>query len=236
MDSMIYCIFTYKDDAELVQLCVERVREVDPEAVVYVADDAAAPVPRAVACSRYIRTRFARGGNLNGLEAVCGVLDTLRWCMADAGADYIVKLDADTWVNSVEWLADGVEDYIACEKCEPWRIAGNCYRISRWAVAGALRYITERTARGEWPASWHFPEDMTIYDTVRTLRLPHRLVPYTAGVARGYHDELPLPEVERRAAVLHCGEPVGGQRAARAHVLLRMRVVAEESRKLKVES
>lgn len=232
---MIYCIFCYKNDAELVPMCVERVKELDPEAVIYLADDAAAPMPDSVTPEgcRYFRTQFRRGGNLNGLEAVAGVLDTLRWCLEDSGERWVVKLDCDTWLNSVEWLKKGGDEYLAAEPCRPFTPAGNCYRMRKHAVVAALDYIRMRTQAGTWPSAWHYPEDRTIWEVVRELRLSHRLEPYATGLTRGYHDEVPVPDAVRQAAVVHCGEPLAsGGRVHRAHVALRMRVVGDACRKV----
>lgn len=236
---MIYCIFCYKNDAELVPMCVERVKELDPEAVIYLADDAAAPMPDNAAPEgcRYLRTGFRRGGNLNGLEAVAGVLDTLRWCLDDAGERWVVKLDCDTWLNSVEWLKTGREEYIAAERCQPFTPAGNCYCMRKHAVVKALEYLQVRSTAGTWPSAWHYPEDRTIWEIVRELKVATRLMPYTSGFTRGYHDEVPVPQAVLDATVVHCGEPLAaGERAHRAHVALRMRVVAEACKKLKAES
>lgn len=219
-------------------MCAGRIRELDPEAVIYLADDAAAPLPdnvRPEGC-RYARTHFRRGGNLNGLDAVAGVLDTLRWCMEDAGVVWCTKIDADTWLNDVGWLRHGTEEYLAAEKYQPFLPAGNCYCIRKRAVIRALEYMRERTQAGTWPGGWHYPEDHTIWHIMQALRVATRLVPYTSGFTRGYHDEVPVPQAVLDATVVHCGEPLAaGERAHRQHVALRMRVVAEAAREHQVQ-
>lgn len=222
---MIYCIFCYRDDAELVPLCVERLRQIDADARIYLASDAAAPLKAAPDGVRHITTKFARNGNLNGMPAVLGVLDTLAWCMQDSGADYAVKLDCDTWVNGLDWMAGRREDYVACEVCETFMPGGNCYRMSRWAVQTVLAYLRKRLSEGSFSKTWHYPEDRTVYNAVRSCRLPHVLIPYPHGLTIGQTDEFPVPERVRKAALIHCGEPLGAVRINRAHVALRMRLL-----------
>lgn len=228
---MVYLIFAYDKDAAMLHMCVEQLRRVDKDAQIYVASDANAPIKTVPDGTVHFLTRFERGGNLNGLSAVLGTLDTMRWVMQETANDYVVKIDPDTWFNSVDWLKEGVDDYLALEAAEPFYPGGNAYRVSRWAVDGVLRYVRGRIDRGEWPVRWHYPEDRTILNSVRALRLSHRLLPYSSGMTTGYHDELPLPERVRAAAVVHCGEPTPAGRASREHVTLRMKILKHELEK-----
>lgn len=225
---MVYCIFAYDQDETLLHLCVERLRQVEPGAKVYVASDAAAPIKNAPEGVVHISTNFPRGGNLKGLKAVEGALKTLLWCATDADSDYVVKLDPDTWVNSTDWLLDGSEDYLALEAIEPFCPCGNAYRLSRNAIQQAMAYTEQRAKAGEWHPQFHYPEDRVILAIIRTLRLPHRLIPFMRGMATGYSDELPIPESCFTAAAVHCGEPIKGFRVSREHTTFRMRVLKME--------
>lgn len=221
-----FCTFAYADDEPLVRLCTEQLLTVCPGARIFVASDRAAPIKTAPPGTTLIQTTFPRGGNLNGLPAVLGVLDTLRWCIQQTRSDYIIKLDADTWVQSLAPLTDGKEDYLACEAYEPFCPGGNAVRISRWAVSRVLSYYRTALAEGTTSPTWHYPEDRSIFNAVRACRLPHRLVPYNSGATIGMTDQLPLPPRITKAAFVHAGEPLpGGIRAHRAHVLLRMQLL-----------
>lgn len=230
---MVYCIFTYSEDEELVQLCVQRLREADRAAVVYLADDARAPMRRVPNGCHRVATRFPRGGSLNGMGAVLGVLDSLCWCMQHAGASSIVKLDADTMLCRVEWLQEHPEaEYLACEKLEAFRPAGNCYRITCEAARAALEYLQGRQRDGMTNPGWYWPEDRTIFDALRMVNRRCELVPYSLRLSQGMGDTIPLPAQLATASVIHCGEPVKDAsaamvRASRPHVLLRMRLLAD---------
>lgn len=57
----------------------------------------------------YEETHWDRGGNLNGLEAVQGILRAMRGC-AKGGEDVVWKLDADTLVGDPGVLLEPFED------------------------------------------------------------------------------------------------------------------------------
>lgn len=239
---MVYCIFTYSGDEELVQLCVQRLREADRTAVVYLADDARAPMRRVPNDCHRVTTRFPRGGSLNGMGAVLGVLDSLCWCMQHAGARYIVKLDADTMLCRVGWLQEHPEaEYLACEKLEAFRPAGNCYRITYEAARAALEYLQGRQRDGMTNPGWYWPEDQTIFDALRMVNRRCALVPYSLRLSQGMGDTIPLPAQLATASVIHCGEPVKDAsgaiaRASRPHVLLRMRILSDSIDKQKQDT
>ncbi|MBQ4593018.1 MAG: hypothetical protein IJA81_00135 [Akkermansia sp.] len=239
---MVYCIFTYSEDEQLVQLCVQRLREADRAAVVYLADDARAPMRRVPNDCHRVTTRFPRGGSLNGMGAVLGVLDSLCWCMQHAGASYIVKLDADTMLCHVEWLQEHPEaEYLACEKLEAFRPAGNCYRITYEAARAALEYLQGRQRDGMTNPGWYWPEDQTIFDALRMVNRRCALVPYSLRLSQGMGDTIPLPAQLATASVIHCGEPVKDAsgaiaRASRPHVLLRMRILSDSIDKQKQDT
>lgn len=239
---MVYCIFTYSGDEELVQLCVQRLRETDSTAVVYLADDDRAPMRRVPNDCHRVTTRFPRGGSLNGMGAVLGVLDSLCWCMQHAGASYIVKLDADTMLCRVEWLQEHPEaEYLACEKLEAFRPAGNCYRITYEAARAALEYLQGRQRDGMTNPGWYWPEDQTIFDALRMVNRRCALVPYSLRLSQGMDDTIPLPAQLATASVIHCGEPVKDAsgamaRASRPHVLLRMRILSDSIDKQKQDT
>lgn len=102
--------FSFTGDADCLVQSVASVRRVYGHNVpVCIFDDDNAPVPDAM-LSRimptiYERTRFDRGGNLNGGEAVAGMLDCMRRVAEVTGCDWVSKIDCDT-ILIRRWLID----------------------------------------------------------------------------------------------------------------------------------
>ncbi len=235
---MLYCIFCYKEDEPLLALCAQRVKEVDPAAVIYAISDAAAPVRKVPEGVQLRETSFPRGGSLNGLLCVAGMLSVFRELMEAEGAGYVVKLDADTWVNALPgWEADDGVGYLGFERWQVFQPAGHCYRLSRAAVERMCALFEERTRAGLWPPNALYREDHTIYGLATAAHMPQSLIPFMEGRSTGMADALPGEyEACRAAWVVHCGEHCGydakGQviRPTRGHVLMRMAVLKYELR------
>ncbi len=233
---MLYYIHSCAADADLLGLCLSRVKALDNDARAIVAIDPANPIPQArlpheswVEC---INPPYRFGGNLNGEGFVVGMLATLVRAMEHYGELHVTKLDCDTWLNSIDWLRPGVltpegkpePDYIGMERAEPLTAAGDCYRISLYAARAALKGMLERT----WAKDAKLPEDRTILEMVLRSRLPVLTIPYTERRHCGMHAALP-GDRERHAWVVHCGEScVDGRKAPRDFVLLRMRTLAAD--------
>lgn len=81
----------------------------------------------------YAETHWDRGGNLNGLEAVQGILRTMRGC-AKGGDDVVWKLDADTLVGDPSVLLEGFHDpnLVGAGLLCPWAPGW-------WGISYALR-------------------------------------------------------------------------------------------------
>ncbi len=232
---MLYYTHTYAPDALLLHLCLTRLRELDPEAMVIIANDPGNPVPDALlpwGCPwvEIIPTPYPLGGNLNGAPMIAGMLATLIWAMQRHSTCHIVKIDCDTWLNYISWLRPGrlapegqpEPDYIGLEGHNPLTATGDIYRLSRYAAREALGMLQTR----EIDPRDHLPEDRTILELVLRARAHVLTVPYTQGRHIGMHDK-PPGDAERAAWVVHCGEPCrDGARCPRDMALLRMRLLA----------
>jgi hypothetical protein len=166
--------FTYSGDAELLREAVKavpRLRARGHEVAVWVADDAASPlrpedVPEGV---RYLRTEFERGGNLNGAACVAGMADVYRCIMAAGEYRWLVKLDCDTWLNSLAWL-EGVDDtrhsIVGTVHVRDY-VSGACYALSRCAVEVLVAAL--RTPKWRGAAARGKCEDRVFFYMCREL-------------------------------------------------------------------
>lgn len=127
----------------------------------------------------YAETHWDRGGNLNGLEAVQGILYSMRTC-ARSGDDVIWKLDADTLVGDPGVLLEGFEDpnlVGAGLRC-PWAPGwwGISYAL-RAAVINPLASVIKRNGESGLAqiglSQAH--EDLVISRTLARYELPSRL-------------------------------------------------------------
>ena len=98
---------TYAGNGPEAVECVACASRTFPEARVIVADDSNSPMPEQYrdACSYgadIVTTDFDRGRNLNGPEAVRGILALLSNEAADD--DIVLKVDPDTALIGRSWL------------------------------------------------------------------------------------------------------------------------------------
>lgn len=113
---IIIHIFTYSGDADVLPVCISATRRAFPGAPIHVIDDNASPLkPDQVALLgdiHYTRSVWDRKRNLNGPECIRGILDTMHENVSRYGADYAVKIDADTLVlrseRHLEWMQNSV--------------------------------------------------------------------------------------------------------------------------------
>jgi len=239
-NDMIYATFIYKNDEELLRMSAARIKQLDPEAVIYAVNDANAPMRPSIPQVRFMSSQYNRGGNLNGVENLGGQLAVFQRILAAEGADYLIKFDADMWANDLgpflRTLPEQgipVPDYLATENWEAFRPSGHIYRVSRWLVNRLVQMYNERSAQGLWPKKYHYPEDQTIFRMAALSGLKCELVPFESGYSTGQLDGGPgTNEACLRAGVVHCGEPLpNGARASREHVTLRRRILKYETEK-----
>lgn len=229
---MIYCYFSCKKDEFSLALSVARLRQVDPDAIIYVANDARdrAAVPNGC---REALTQYERGGTGTGLAAVEGELLTMQHIITAENADFCVKIDSDVWVNSVEALLPepgNMHNFLAYETASMLLPTGCMYRLSKDAIRIVLQALQQRWKVGAWNPEANYSENLTIYHLAcLSPQLSVELIPYHLGKLVGMHDD---GNIDRalKAAVVHCGERLSnGQRAAREHVFCRMALIKSET-------
>lgn len=162
--------FAYKNDEPLLRLALEavpRLRAAGDNVEVFVFDDASAPLsapPRGV---KYQQTHFDRGGNLNGLQCIQGMLEAYARVMAYGRFSWLIKADCDTFVNNIEWLRDldAKSTAFAGTIHVNDHASGACYALSREGVA----VLQERMLCPSWQgkASRGYCEDRVFYHMSR---------------------------------------------------------------------
>lgn len=237
---MIYVYFTYSSDERMLAESVKRLRAVEPEAVVYIANDERdrAHVPEGC---KEARTRYDRGGTGTGLAAVEGELMTMQYILEAEKADYVVKIDSDIWANKTSRLhmfGDGTvePDFLGYEGPGMLQPMGCVYRLSRWGVRAALDEVRHRWRAREWSQTATYAEALTIFRMLclaPTLRV--QLIPHAGHYLVGMHDDgyMNNPRAHN-ADFVHCGEPLaGGVRVCREHAFTRMALLKAEANQTK---
>lgn len=217
---MIYFTLAHAADTSCLQLCFRRIRELDPDAKFYVANDDASPAdPLPPGCID-LRPDYRRNGGLYTLDTPLGNLATMREILETEHAREIVKLDCDTYINDLTPFSGKLDDYdmTLCERIEPFQPLGSCYGLTYQGITAALDYITGR----HWVKGLPYPEDVTTLMACALNGGRVLLHPYTDGKGVGLATEEPTDR-HRRAALVHCGEPdLQGRRVDRATVYRRM--------------
>lgn len=220
-----FLTFTCSRDAALVPLWAHSVRRLLPAAPLVAAVDRAdadMPLPRKVA---RLVTDFDRQGNLNGIEAVAGILCCMQRVAEVTGLP-VVKMDCDTVLTGTRWLAElGYLDYVGFEGGCPLTATGICYGLTGEGASKILRRISP----WPWQSSGKFPEDQTIFSLAQLYLSAVRLHPWTGGqhVLAFMPSHFGQPEVLLNAAVaIHCGQAQAlaayGSHLCRAHLVRRM--------------
>lgn len=199
-----FLTFTCARDADLVPLWAHAIRRFCPEAPLIAAvdrADATMPLPRKV--TRFV-TDFDRQGNLNGVEAIAGILGSILE-VAEATGLPVVKIDSDTVLSGAAWLQElALVDYVGFEGGIPLHASGMCYALTRSGVEKILRGISP----WPWQTNGKLPEDQTIC----TLALMHaraRIHPWHGGdhVLAFMPSHFGDPTALRKAqAAIHCGQ------------------------------
>ena len=210
---MIFVYFSCKKDAEILQLSVASLRAAAlqagaPRPEIWVANDAADLIPgeQLPAGVQELRTNYERGGTGKGLDAVRGELAVFRIIFDATGADYLVKVDSDIFVQG--WW-QGIEpahragaqvpaDFLAFEGARALLPMGGVYRLSRWAAKWLAEYFDRRQ---RWQPGV-YAEALTMWHALALSRMCLQLVPAEAGVLGGFSLAATCAE-----PFLHCGEP-----------------------------
>ena len=103
--NITYCIFTYKEDAPMVEQCIRGLKLLGArEQNIFVFDDGRNPIQIPLRGCTYRRTHFKRNGNLNGQECTQGELKCMEQAKTLSNADIIIKIDSDIILNSLDWV------------------------------------------------------------------------------------------------------------------------------------
>lgn len=159
---MNYAIFTYRGDAECLDICVKQILKADSEAHVYIFNDGADPIVD-FSCAKNVFLRytwFPRKGNLNGLECIRGILMSM---LSIPTPGPVIKVDADTLIMSTDLIKNSLASgkLAGGMQCAiPLAWSGVCYWLTRQAICDALHLLVTREfpTRGNYP----YPEDVTI--------------------------------------------------------------------------
>ncbi|MEG0428172.1 MAG: hypothetical protein RR553_09790 [Akkermansia sp.] len=154
---MIYVIFTYRDDAAALTQCLRGISAVDPLAKIAIFDDSENPLPCPPEQCYYSQTNFHRGGNLNGIKCVAGILRSFLAAMDFYNEEAIVKIDSDIILLHPPKFKKETE-YGGSEGRYWGFAAGAYYYTTRNVSQASLDYIRGR----DWVENSKFPEDETI--------------------------------------------------------------------------
>lgn len=234
---MIYCYFSCKKDEKLLAVSVAQLRAVEPQAVVYVANDKNDRAAVPTGCTEVL-TSYSRCGSGNGLEAIEGELMTMQYILSRENGDFVTKIDSDVWTNCSDCIqprAGEVEaDFLGFESARMLMPGCGVYRLSKWAVKYALEETRRRWKWKEWNPDAIYSENFVIFKLICLCRTLHaELVPYTAGHLVGMHDDgYGNNERALGASFVHCGELLeDGSKAKREHVFMRMSLIQAEKQK-----
>lgn len=163
------------------------------------ADDVAAPLRETPAgADLRITTEFPRRGNLNGLPCIEGLLALYREATERFGAQWVIKMDSDVYINHLDWLPEDPEKTSVVYTCGwvgPCQIAGPCYALSRAGIEGALRTLGREDVRQRILTSYG-PEDRTITTLARMSGLEHCAIPQAQGLLMPFREDAPDVRVD----------------------------------------
>ena len=203
--------FTYGADAELLGLSMHAMEalKAHDEVEVFVFDDANAPLEVVPEGCTYEQTHFDRKGNLNGIECIDGMLALYESVLERTGADWVVKLDCDTYVNNLSFLRGVNVEHVAqvgTNHCHDF-CSGACYALSLAGVRAIKARLSEELMRQRAAIAWC--EDRVIGRVAETTGLRVVKLGSIYNVVRAgllYHDwmnnvELSMEELQEAAAV-----------------------------------
>lgn len=184
--------FTYLGDADLIKGFIRNMKQVVPYAYVHIIADAANPLPkelisyiRKVPKVDYRESLFKRNGNLNGKEAIVGILNTML-STSPKGEDSIsIKIDTDTIISKDTWIqkfANSRTKYLASPRPLAGVFSGVCYAFKR--------DLLEKTAlqAQRTPLYDTAPEDICVGCLAVPLSFPEGFtyaIPYTKETPNG---------------------------------------------------
>lgn len=198
--------FVHGPDAGCLRESIQQAQRAFPEGTAfYVFGDSGSRLSRAMVASLvaqgvvYRDTRWPRGGNLNGLPAVRGILRSMIWA-AERPDDVVWKVDADTMIGDPGVLLDWFQDpnlTAAGLQC-PWALGwwGISYALRASALRPLLRIIEKAGLTGLADLGLtEAHEDLVISRTLARhesmSRMRSRLTSCTGGAYSAYNYAAP---------------------------------------------
>ncbi|MEG0428154.1 MAG: hypothetical protein RR553_09700 [Akkermansia sp.] len=182
MIAILYISFD-RDGLALLQSVRSARRTFGEEVNICIYDDATNPLDEAildvVRPYYYAKTTWARGGNLNGIAAVEGVLSCFADVVNRTCADFVIKIDCDTIIQSTTWLDfSGKWALQGFTTIPPCLAQGMCYCLradapttilnaikGRTFVSNATRQVLHEDSTISFLTTIYFPGAVRIYDT-----------------------------------------------------------------------
>jgi hypothetical protein len=213
-------IFTFPKDYEAAGIAARALRNCGCRVVL--AIDGKDPMVHIDGADRMVHTHFQRKGNLNGIDCMLGIIDTLAGQARDDD-EWLLKVDSDTVVHSLEWLAVPNEKGLvgtghAPEKNDGRTLYGCCYAM-RPGVVGALREQVIKAGTRVTRA-----EDLMIGNAGEALGILHRYVLHQERHMGPWVEKYSLEEkLEKYQAI--CVQRTGRQATARQEVVKKMKQI-----------
>lgn len=109
-----FVYFTYKNDELMLKYSIESLMMLQTlhQIQIFVVDDSKNPIGDVPEQVVYFKSCFERNGNLNGVECLKGMAEVYDKILDEYSCDYVVKIDPDVYVNSIDWLDNIDKDEI----------------------------------------------------------------------------------------------------------------------------
>lgn len=97
-------IMSFSGDEGCLFQCVRALEKLSPryDFEIFVIDDGHNPIKNIPQNVNYSKSFFNRNGNLNGAECAHGMLMEMLRCARECGAEYVMKIDSDMVVRSLD--------------------------------------------------------------------------------------------------------------------------------------
>ena len=175
MLSVVFVIFTYRDDAYLLGQCLRALRMIQERLPyrtdVFVYDDEKNALPYAPRDCHYLLSNFNRNGNLNGDDCIRGELLSMKHAAKESNADIVVKVDSDVIVNNLDWCLnfDPLHSHVGFQFRNQTHQSGCCYSLPADAIF--QMYQSAKTKN----FGCNFPESVAMSHLSKEIGLNHVL-------------------------------------------------------------
>lgn len=196
-------------DYPLIPLHYRMLRMLTDDAVIYIYDKtekegAETPPPRLPKGASAIGSDFNRRGNLNGKECIENMLQFYAH-LGEMGVNTIVKVDADTFVTSLDWIKSGAN--IGFHSANGYYWTGCCYALTMPTIMGILSYMQRHDIEPQ--KGYTLPEDQTITLLASLVRVDpvviHENGEYVCAAFMSPLRNLP-ERIRKIRGIVHCGQ------------------------------